>query len=221
MSIDNVVAILGVVSSDGHALGVREYFLVIGGLIICVPLLLWFSNTIAGLMERTPVVTYICAGYLVYTAIKIISEDEFVKLFLETAHFIFIEPAAILCGVLMIIYGVLSGKVRKHGQGSKANKLPLYIAVTVFSLTMVGIVSYMSVIPPEDINRDVYQWLMERLQSGVSAVYLLGIESEALCFLSALLTGIIFSQNKTRNCRAIFIENIRVYPIIDKVHKKL
>ena len=49
MSFDNVLAILGVVSADGGGLHMREFLLIFGGLAFCVPLLLWFSGTIAEL----------------------------------------------------------------------------------------------------------------------------------------------------------------------------
>ena len=93
-----MLAILGVVSADGGGLHMREFLLIFGGLAFCVPLLLWFSGTIAEWMEEFPVLNDICAGYLVYTAVKMMMEDEFVSLFLQEINFYIAAPCAALAG---------------------------------------------------------------------------------------------------------------------------
>ncbi len=67
MGLDNVLAIAG--ASRGH-LG-----LVIIGLLISVPLVVWGSTLILKLINRFPVVVYIGAGAIAWTAARMISHD--------------------------------------------------------------------------------------------------------------------------------------------------
>jgi YjbE family integral membrane protein len=78
MSLDNVLAIAG--ASHG------SYFMVILGLIISVPVILFGSTVILRLMERFPIIIYIGAGVLVWTAAEMIVAEGFVEpLFVNNA----------------------------------------------------------------------------------------------------------------------------------------
>jgi YjbE family integral membrane protein len=67
MGLDNVLAIAG--ASHGH-MG-----LVIIGLAISVPLVVWGSTLILKLIERFPVIVYIGAGAIAWTAARMIAHD--------------------------------------------------------------------------------------------------------------------------------------------------
>ena len=67
MGMDNVLAIAG--ASRGH-LG-----LVIIGLLVSVPLVVWGSTLILKLIERFPLIMYIGAGAIAFTAGRMISHD--------------------------------------------------------------------------------------------------------------------------------------------------
>ena len=67
MGMDNVLAIAG--ASKGH-LG-----LVVLGLLISVPLVVWGSTLILKLIERFPVIIYIGAGAIAWTAGRMIASD--------------------------------------------------------------------------------------------------------------------------------------------------
>jgi YjbE family integral membrane protein len=67
MGLDNVLAIAG--ASKGH-LG-----LVVLGLLISVPLVVWGSTLILKLIERFPVIVYIGAGAIAWTAGRMIAHD--------------------------------------------------------------------------------------------------------------------------------------------------
>lgn len=71
MGLDNVLAIAG--ASHGH-LG-----LVILGLLISVPLVVWGSTLILRLIERFPVIIYIGAGAIAFTAGRMITHDLLVR----------------------------------------------------------------------------------------------------------------------------------------------
>ena len=67
MGLDNVLAIAG--ASKGH-LG-----LVVLGLLISVPLVVWGSTLILKLIERFPVIVYLGAGAIAFTAARMIAHD--------------------------------------------------------------------------------------------------------------------------------------------------
>ncbi|TAL83081.1 MAG: TerC family protein [Rhodanobacter sp.] len=70
MGMDNVLAIAG--ASKGHL------SLVIIGLLVSVPLVVWGSTLILRLIERFPVIMYIGAGAIAFTAGRMISQDRWV-----------------------------------------------------------------------------------------------------------------------------------------------
>jgi YjbE family integral membrane protein len=70
MGLDNVLAIAG--AAKGH-MG-----LVVLGLAISVPLVVWGSTLILKLIERFPVVVYIGAGAIAWTAARMIAHDHLV-----------------------------------------------------------------------------------------------------------------------------------------------
>ncbi|WP_158884971.1 TerC family protein [Rhodanobacter sp. L36] len=67
MGLDNVLAIAG--ASKGHL------NLVIIGLLISVPLIVWGSTLILKLMGRFPIIMYIGAGAIAFTAARMITHD--------------------------------------------------------------------------------------------------------------------------------------------------
>lgn len=77
MGMDNVLAIAG--ASKGH-LG-----LVIIGLLVSVPLVVWGSTLILKLIERFPIIMYIGAGAIAFTAGRMITHDRWVSDWFE-AH---------------------------------------------------------------------------------------------------------------------------------------
>ncbi len=71
MGLDNVLAIAG--AAKGH-LG-----LVIIGLLITVPLIVWGSTLILKLIERLPIIIYIGAAAIAWTSARMISSDHLVN----------------------------------------------------------------------------------------------------------------------------------------------
>ena len=75
MGLDNVLAIAG--ASRGH-LG-----LVVLGLLISVPLVVWGSTLILRLIERFPVIVYLGAGAIAWTAGRMIAHDHLLHAWFE------------------------------------------------------------------------------------------------------------------------------------------
>ncbi|OYD09562.1 TerC family protein [Paludifilum halophilum] len=93
MGLDNVLAIAGAAHS--------HYLLVILGLLISVPIIIWGSTVILRLIERYPMIIYIGAGVLAWTAGKMIVDEPFVKEFFEG------DPLIKYGLEILIILGVL------------------------------------------------------------------------------------------------------------------
>jgi len=70
MGIDNVLAVAG--AAHGHPL------LVVMGLLISVPIIVWGSNVILHFIERFPIITFIGAAIIAWTAGTMIVEDKFI-----------------------------------------------------------------------------------------------------------------------------------------------
>lgn len=71
MGLDNVLAVAG--ASHG------SYVLVVLGLLISIPVVIWGSTQILKLVERFPSITYIGAGVLAWTAAKMMLAEPFVQ----------------------------------------------------------------------------------------------------------------------------------------------
>jgi YjbE family integral membrane protein len=74
MGMDNVLAVAGAAHGD--------FLLVVLGLLISVPIVVWGSTLILRLVERYPVIIYIGAGVLAFTAAKMITAEKWLLFFI-------------------------------------------------------------------------------------------------------------------------------------------
>lgn len=107
MGLDNVLGIAG--AAHGH------FFLVVIGLLISVPLVVWGSQVILKWMEKFPVLIYIGSGVLAMTAAKMLFEERYVKPFFEDNQIL----KWTLVGVIVVAV-LLFGKVKKSKQAEAA-----------------------------------------------------------------------------------------------------
>lgn len=106
MSLDNVLAIVSIAMTDTEKITGQQMGLVIFGLMICMPIIFWGSEFIAEMMVRFPIIIYMCAALLVYTAVKMIFDDKLVSGVINN-----INPAlglifSILCALAVLVYGI-------------------------------------------------------------------------------------------------------------------
>lgn len=71
MGLDNVLAVAGAAQGS--------YLLVILGLLISVPIVIWGSTLMLRWVERYPAIVYVGAGVLAFTAVKMISHEPYLK----------------------------------------------------------------------------------------------------------------------------------------------
>jgi YjbE family integral membrane protein len=102
MGLDNVLAVAG--ASHG------SYVLVVLGLLISIPVVIWGSTQILKLVERYPSITYLGAGVLAWTAAKMITSEPIVQ-----GWQLFQNPAFEYAAQALVILGVLvSGFIRSR-----------------------------------------------------------------------------------------------------------
>ena len=71
MGLDNVLAVAGAAHGS--------YLLVVLGLVISVPIVVWGSTVVLKVVDRFPAVVYVGAGVLVWTAVKMILGEPLLK----------------------------------------------------------------------------------------------------------------------------------------------
>jgi len=113
MGLDNVIAVAGAAHGD--------YFLVILGLIISVPIVVWGSTLFIRLIGKYPWIIYAGSGVLAYTAAKMIThEEEFKGFFGDNPVFDWIFIATLV--VLVIVTGRWTNAIRTRRERRSANK---------------------------------------------------------------------------------------------------
>jgi len=100
MGLDNVLAVAGAAHGS--------YLLVVLGLLISVPIVVWGSTVVLKLVDRFPAVVYVGAGVLVWTAVKMILGEPLLKPWLVAA------PQSGLLLYLLIPILLWAGFLRNH-----------------------------------------------------------------------------------------------------------
>ncbi|MFY0543383.1 TerC family protein [Brevibacillus sp. H7] len=95
MGLDNVIAVAGAAHGS--------FLLVVIGLLISVPIMVWGSTLVLKIMERYPVVIYFGAGVLAYTAGSMITHEKLISSFFDANPvFKWIVVAIIVIGVIVL-----------------------------------------------------------------------------------------------------------------------
>jgi len=101
MGLDNVLAVAGAAHGS--------FLLVVLGLLISIPIVIWGSQLILKFVERYPVIVYVGSGVLAWTAVKMMGSEPLVRDFIT--QYPVIKPIAYIA----IIGGVLGfGFLRQH-----------------------------------------------------------------------------------------------------------
>ena len=190
MSLDDAIAISGVISGDSSQMDLYRMMVALIGLCAGALILLMFSETITKLMVRFPVLNNLCAGCLTYMAIKMMFEDNTIRLFFEHINFTFAVPAAVLCGVLMTFYGMFASDILPGGDARmRKTNLPLCCIIVVYALATVGAISYLDTKPLIEGHRMNVQMVYGFIPSGANAIYTIASSAELITICSAILAG--------------------------------
>ena len=100
MGLDNVLAVAGAAHGS--------YLLVVIGLIISVPIVVWGSTVVLKVVERYPGVVYVGAGVLVWTAVSMITSEPLIEPWIRAA------PVLAALAYLVIPLVLWAGFVKNH-----------------------------------------------------------------------------------------------------------
>jgi YjbE family integral membrane protein len=95
MGLDNVLAVAGAAQGS--------FVLVVAGLLISIPIVIWGSQLILKYVERFPAIVYIGAGVLAWTAVKMVTSEPLLEDFLAQYRF------AAWIAYALVIGGVVGG----------------------------------------------------------------------------------------------------------------
>lgn len=114
MGLDNVLAVAGAAHNN--------YLLVILGLAVSVPIMVWGSTVILRLIERYPAIIYIGSAVLAFTAAKMITGEQMLAPFFNA------QPVFKWLTITVVVVGVLvAGRVKKVKQNQLAQSEHPYI----------------------------------------------------------------------------------------------
>ena len=95
MGLDNVLAVAGAAQGS--------FLLVVLGLLISVPIVIWGSQLILKFVERYPVIVYLGAGVLAWTAVKMVVSEPLLQPYVEA------WPVTVWAAYALVIGGVVFG----------------------------------------------------------------------------------------------------------------
>lgn len=115
MGIDNVLAVAG--AAEGN------FLLIVIGLLVSVPIIVWGSQLIGALMEKYPALIFIGAGILAWTAGAMVIHDKILGEYISsvTDGLEYIVPILVTAGVLALGY-----------RSQQANTIPAEVELNEF-----------------------------------------------------------------------------------------
>jgi YjbE family integral membrane protein len=108
MGLDNVLAVAGAAQGS--------FLLVVLGLLISIPIVIWGSQLILKWVERYPAIVYVGSGVLAWTAVKMMSSEPLLADWLARyPAIVWVTYVAVIGGVLSA--GFLASQVRVRARG--------------------------------------------------------------------------------------------------------
>ena len=210
MSLDDAIAISSIISIDGNGLDLKRMFAALAGLFFGAFILLLFSDTMTKMIERFPILNNLCAGYLTYMAIRMIFEDDTIKLFFDRVNFTFTVPGAVLCGVLMAFYGLFANGILPGGDAKMRNiNLPIYCIIVVYALATIGAISYLDTAPLIEGHKLTVLSVYGFIPNGSNAVYTIAPSAELITVCAAILSGATAGNSGKKSYLSMFFSNVK------------
>ena len=116
MSFDNVIAIAGAAQQAHEA---HQTMLIIFGLLVSVPFIVFGSQVILKLIDRFPIIIYFGAGLLGWIAGGMVVSDVFVSSRWPELAFTLHYPAAVIGAALVILIGHYRGNAKSKALADK------------------------------------------------------------------------------------------------------
>jgi YjbE family integral membrane protein len=107
MGLDNVIAVAGAANHD--------FTLVVIGLLISIPIVVWGSTLFIKLIGRFPWIIYVGSGVLAYTAAKMITHEPSIENFFKTNQ-VLTWSFMIVSIIVVIVAGLLTNQANSRKQ---------------------------------------------------------------------------------------------------------
>ncbi|MGA8942268.1 MAG: TerC family protein [Thermoactinomyces sp.] len=104
MGLDNVLAVAGAAHNS--------FLLVVIGLLISVPIIIWGSTLFIKLLEKYPFILYIGSGVLVFTAAKMIADEKLIQPLFQDAEWLKYGFYIVLIAIVLYVGHIV--KTRKE-----------------------------------------------------------------------------------------------------------
>jgi YjbE family integral membrane protein len=176
MGLDNVLAVAGAAHGS--------YLLVVLGLLISIPIVVWGSQLVLKLIDRLPAIVYLGAAVLALTAAKMITDEPTVKLALSgQAELVYAVYAVLVAGVLAL--ALLRNRFRRQ------DWLQAHLLDSALQAGEAGAVSAGRVLVPIDGSRrslEALHALAQRCTRGSSPeVHLINVQHPVSRHIAAFL----------------------------------
>jgi YjbE family integral membrane protein len=107
MGLDNVLAVAG--AAHGN------FILVIAGLLISIPIVVWGSKLILNVVQRYPAIIYIGSAVLAWTGVKMMTNEPLIKPYLvDLGAYVYLIDAMVIVTVLLAGFRVNQSKVQQR-----------------------------------------------------------------------------------------------------------
>lgn len=210
MSLDDAIAILSIISMDGNGLDLEKMIIALAGLVFGAFILLLFSDAMTELAEQIPILNNLCAGYLTYMAIRMIFEDDTIRLFFDRVNFTFTVPGAVLCGILMAFYGLFANGILPGGDAKMRNtNLPICCVIVVYALATIGAISYLNTAPLMAEHKLSVQSVYGFIPNGSNAVYTIASSAELITICAAILAGATARNSGKKSYLSMLLSNVK------------
>ncbi|MBH8598644.1 MULTISPECIES: TerC family protein [unclassified Thermoactinomyces] len=110
MGLDNVLGVAGAAHDS--------FLLVILGLLISVPIVVWGSTLFLKVIERFPWIIYLGSAVLAYTAARMITDEKFIAPLFEDNPLVKILLEGLIVVVILIVGKILKGERKKAADAS-------------------------------------------------------------------------------------------------------
>lgn len=169
MGLDNVLAVAGAAHGS--------FLLVVCGLLLSIPIVIWGSTLILGVVERFPALVYLGAGVLAWTSAKMISSEPLLHEWLSS------NAVIVPLLYIVLIGGVLgAGFFRSHLQreSSIRTRLTAFPRDKAVTPTTQGESTMLKILVPVDSSPNsllaVQQVVREFFQNSAMEIHLLNVQ---------------------------------------------
>ncbi|HMM23119.1 MAG TPA: hypothetical protein PKA10_20645 [Selenomonadales bacterium] len=196
LSLETSISLLSIVTKNGAMLGGKEIGQIVIGLLICLPILLLFGKAVSKLLGKYTVITYLCAGYLVFIAVEMIFADESIQVFFHAINFTLTTFTAALIGILVVVASLFTSSPKSFGSPERRKEMVvLGFATVAYALFTTIRITYLNTGPIIDGARFYTEQMLGFTPCGANAVYTLSIPPHLFPIFMIFLSGILYGYS--------------------------